>query len=146
MLPETDGGAELQHLLPDVLDIVIDPSRPLTNYKLLDDIALELAGKLKIQEVQNVLAEMWLFGVDVKMIGGGASYAGNANRELCTSNGIHTSFVQKGKRAKGEREKSFARENLARVRATTMEESFGIYTANAIALSGRIAKLQPAAG
>ena len=78
--------------------------------------------------------------------GVGDADEGNANRELCTSNGIHTSFVQKGKRAKGEREKSFARENLARVRATTMEESFGIYTANAIALSGRIAKLQPAAG
>ena len=40
-----------------------------------------------------------LFGVDVKKIGGDASYAGNTNRELCTSNGIHTSFVQKGKRA-----------------------------------------------
>ncbi|MBO6169677.1 MAG: hypothetical protein J6O51_06865 [Bacteroidales bacterium] len=40
-------------------DIVIDPARPLTNYKLLDDIALDLAGKLKIQELQNVLAEMW---------------------------------------------------------------------------------------
>lgn len=39
-------------------DIVIDPSRPLTSYKLLDDITLELAGKLKIQELQNVLAEM----------------------------------------------------------------------------------------
>lgn len=40
-------------------DILIDPTHPLTNYKLLDDIALELAGKLKIQELQNVLAEMW---------------------------------------------------------------------------------------
>jgi hypothetical protein len=40
-------------------DIVINPARPLTNYKLLDDIALELAGKLKIQEQQNLLAEMW---------------------------------------------------------------------------------------
>ena len=30
-------------------DIVIDPAHPLTNHKLLDDIALELAGKLKIQ-------------------------------------------------------------------------------------------------
>ena len=40
-------------------DIVIDPAHPLTNYKLLDDIALELAGKLKIQELQNVLAGMW---------------------------------------------------------------------------------------
>ena len=253
-------------------DIVIDPARPLTNYKLLDDIALELAGKLKIQELQNVLAGMWkpymkgldtmytdatcyesemryptdqkllweciekgyelmckasrkldihrprtkfldvekanltyrkqhnhfrsgdaresipnrivsvnkpyvrpivrgkearnvefeakcnnilvdgisfieklsfnafnegtrlphcikmhkrLFGVDVKKIGGDASYAGNTNRELCTSNGIHTSFVQKGKRAKENREKDFVREDLARVRATTMEGSFG---------------------
>ena len=40
-------------------DIVIDPAHPLTNYKLLDDIALELAGKLKIQELQNRLAEAW---------------------------------------------------------------------------------------
>ena len=41
-------------------DIVIDPSHPLANYKLLDNIvALELAGKLKIQELQNVLTEMW---------------------------------------------------------------------------------------
>ena len=30
-------------------DIVIDPAHPPTNHKLLDDIALELAGKLKIQ-------------------------------------------------------------------------------------------------
>ena len=29
-------------------DVIIDPDRPLTNYKLLDDIMLELAGKLKI--------------------------------------------------------------------------------------------------
>lgn len=40
-------------------DIVIAPAHPLTNYKLLDDIALELAGKLKIQELQNRLAEAW---------------------------------------------------------------------------------------
>ena len=40
-------------------DIVIDPARPLMNYRLLDDIALELAGKLKIQEQQNLLAAMW---------------------------------------------------------------------------------------
>ena len=56
-------------------DIVIDPAHPLANYKLLDGIAL---------------------GVDVKKIGGDTSYAGNTNRELCTSNGIQTSFVQKG--------------------------------------------------
>ena len=113
-----------------------------------------------------------LFGVDVKKIGGDTSYAGNANRELCTSNGIHTSFVQKGKKAKEKREKDFVREDLARQRATTMEGSFGtqkehysmrrikarmkmteilyiffgIHTANAVELSGRIKGLQPAAG
>ena len=66
-----------------------------------------------------------LFGVDVKKIGGDASYAGNANREMCTSNGIQTSFVQKGKRAKGKREKDSVRQELARVRATAMERLFG---------------------
>jgi len=66
-----------------------------------------------------------LFGVEVKKIGGDASYAGNANREMCTSNGIQTSFVQKGKRAKEKREKDFVRQELARVRATAMEGSFG---------------------
>lgn len=40
-------------------DVIIDPNRPLTNYKLLDDIMLELAGKLKIQQQQDILAEMW---------------------------------------------------------------------------------------
>ena len=66
-----------------------------------------------------------LFGVDAKKIGGDASYAGNANREMCTSNGIQTSFVQKGKRAKEKREKDFVRQELVRVRATMMEGSFG---------------------
>ena len=40
-------------------DVIIDPKRPLTNYKLLDDIMMELAGKLKIQKQQDLLAEMW---------------------------------------------------------------------------------------
>ena len=40
-------------------DILIDPTRPLTNYKLLDDISPELAGKMKIQELQKLLAEAW---------------------------------------------------------------------------------------
>ena len=34
-------------------DILIDPTHPLTNYKLLDDIAAELAGSLKIQECRK---------------------------------------------------------------------------------------------
>ena len=40
-------------------DVIIAPMRPLTNYKLLDDIMMELAGKLKIQKQQDLLAEMW---------------------------------------------------------------------------------------
>ena len=40
-------------------DVIIDPTRPLTNYKLLDDIMMGLAGKLKIQQQQDLLAEMW---------------------------------------------------------------------------------------
>ena len=69
-----------------------------------------------------------LFGVDVKKIGGDASYAGNANREMCTSKGIQASFVQKGKRAKEKREKDFVRQELARVRSTViMEVKDGAY-------------------
>ena len=74
--------------------------------------------------------------------------------------------VQKGKRAKEKREKDFVREDLARVRATTMEGSFGtqkehyamrrikarmrmteilyiffgIHTANAVLLADRLEK------
>lgn len=40
-------------------DISINPLRPLKNYKLIDDIASELAGKLKIQQQQGILAEAW---------------------------------------------------------------------------------------
>ena len=39
--------------------IRIDPEDPLTNYKLIDDIAEELADRLKIQRQQDVLAEAW---------------------------------------------------------------------------------------
>lgn len=40
-------------------DVLIDPTCPLTNYKLLDDIMMELAGKLKIQQLQGILADKW---------------------------------------------------------------------------------------
>ena len=40
-------------------DIYINPERPLTNYKLLDDIVSELAGSLKIQQLQDILAKAW---------------------------------------------------------------------------------------
>ena len=40
-------------------DVIIDPTRPLTNYKLLDDIMMEFAGKLKIQQLHGILADKW---------------------------------------------------------------------------------------
>ena len=40
-------------------DVIIDPTRPLTNYKLLDNIMMELAGKLKIQQLKGILADKW---------------------------------------------------------------------------------------
>ena len=40
-------------------DVIIDPTRPLTNYKLLDDMMMELAEKLKIQQLQGILADTW---------------------------------------------------------------------------------------
>lgn len=39
--------------------IRIDPRDPLTNYKLIDGIALELSKRLKIQSQQEALAEAW---------------------------------------------------------------------------------------
>ena len=209
--------------------IRINPENPLTNYKLIDDIACELAGKLKIQQLQNLLAEAWkpymkdldtmytdatcyesemryptdqkllwecceraykamceasgrlgirrprtkyldvekanlgcakcnnilvdgisfieklsfnafnegtrlqhcvkmhkrLFGVEVKKIGGDTGYAGTANRDFCKENGIQTSFVKRGRPSQTAKEKDFVRQELAKVRATTMEGSFG---------------------
>ena len=113
-----------------------------------------------------------LFGVDVKRIGGDTSYAGTANRDLCKENGIQTSFVKRGKPFRDPNAADHLRKELARVRATAMEGSFGtqkehyamrrikarrkateilyiffgIHTANVVELSGRLAELQPAAG
>ena len=39
--------------------IRISPENPLTNYKLIDSILLELSRKLKVQEQQKVLADAW---------------------------------------------------------------------------------------
>ena len=65
------------------------------------------------------------FGEDVKKIGGDASYAGTANRDLCKELEIQTSFVKRGKPFKKMNEKDFVRQELARVRATAMEGLFG---------------------
>ena len=68
-----------------------------------------------------------LFGVEAKKVGGDTGYAGTENRDYCKANGIQTSFVKRG-RPFGEKkkEKDLVRKELARVRATAMEGSFGI--------------------
>lgn len=40
-------------------DISINPLRPLTNYKLIDDIVSEFSGRLRRQQQQDILAEAW---------------------------------------------------------------------------------------
>ena len=65
-----------------------------------------------------------LFRVDIKKIGGDQGYSGNDNRTFCKDRGIETSFVRKGRAGKDE-VKSATRRELARVRATAMEGSFG---------------------
>jgi len=114
-----------------------------------------------------------LFGVDVKKIGGDQGYAGTENRDWCKENDIQTSFVKRGRPFSEEKkkEKDFVRQELARVRATAMEGSFGtqkehyslkrvkarkketeimyiffgIHTANVVQLAERIAERQQAA-
>ena len=111
-----------------------------------------------------------LFKVDVKKIGGDTGYAGTANRDLCKEKGIQTSFVKRGRPTDEKTEKDFVRQELARVRATTMEGSFGtqkehyamrrikarkkkteildiffgIHTANVVHLAERLAELEQA--
>jgi hypothetical protein len=66
-----------------------------------------------------------LFKADAKKIGGDTGYAGTSNRDLCKERGIQTSFVKRGRPSAEKKEKDFVRQELARVRATTMEGSFG---------------------
>ena len=74
-----------------------------------------------------------LFGVDAKKIGGDTGYAGTANRDLCKELGIQTSFAKRGRpSAEKKREEDYVRKELARVRATQMEGSFGTQSENCI--------------
>ena len=65
-----------------------------------------------------------LAGVPVKKIGGDQGYSGNDNRTFCKENKIEASFTRKGRTGKNEVKNTTKRE-LARVRATAMEGSFG---------------------
>ena len=67
-----------------------------------------------------------LFGVEAKKVGGDTGYAGTENRDYCKANGIQTSFVKRGLPfGEKKKEKDLVRKELARVRATAMEGSFG---------------------
>ena len=66
-----------------------------------------------------------MFKVDAKKIGGDTGYAGASNRNLCKQMGIQTSFVSRGRPSTEKKEKDFVRQELAKVRATAMEGSFG---------------------
>lgn len=67
-----------------------------------------------------------LFGVEAKKIGGDTGYAGTENRDYCKAHGIQTSFVKRGRPfSEDKKEKDKVRRELARVRATAMEGSFG---------------------
>ena len=60
----------------------------------------------------------------IEKVGGDQGYSGNDNRTFCKDNNIETSFTQKGKAGTDEVKNAIKRE-LARVRATAMEGSFG---------------------
>ena len=67
-----------------------------------------------------------LFGVEAKKVGGDTGYAGTANRDYCKENKIQTSFVKRGRPySEDNKVKDTVRQELARVRATAMEGSFG---------------------
>ena len=67
-----------------------------------------------------------LFGVEAKKVGGDTGYAGTENRDYCKANGIQTSFVKRGcPFGEKKKEKDLVRKELARMRATAMEGSFG---------------------
>ena len=63
--------------------------------------------------------------MEAKKVGGDAGYAGNASRKLSRKERIQTSFVKRGRPALVEKEDDIIRKELARVRATRMEGTFG---------------------
>jgi len=65
-----------------------------------------------------------LFGEKITKLGGDCSYSGNENRSFCSGRGIETSFSQKGRKRESTTVSTVKKE-LARVRATAMEGSFG---------------------
>ena len=118
-------------------DVIIDPVNPLRNYRLLDGIILDVAGRLKIHKLsfdafneETRLTDCLnlhkrLFGTEVRKVGGDAGYAGAGNRDYCREHDITTSFSKRGRPSSDRKVKDAVRQELARVRATAMEGSFG---------------------
>ena len=61
----------------------------------------------------------------VKAVAADSIYATNENRKYCTSHGISTSFLRKGKAARDEQQRKQLRSELSKERATRLEGSFG---------------------
>lgn len=113
----------------------------------------------------SIHAVQELTGIKIRKVGADAIYATNANRKFATSEGIRTDFVRKGRAGKNEEERkqiakalrkertsflegSFGNEkehyNLKKVKARTEKTEllwifFGIHTANAVKIGGRMA-------
>ena len=66
-----------------------------------------------------------LMNVRVRCVAADSIYANNANRKFCTKYGISTCFVRKGRAAKDEPLRKVLRRELSRQRATRLEGSFG---------------------
>lgn len=109
-----------------------------------------------------------LFGEKITKLAGDCSYSGNDNRSFCSEQNIVTSFSQKGWNRETTSSVSMVKKELARVRVTAMEGTFGtqkehyglkrtngrikkteiliiffgIHTANAVQLARRTAKTE----
>ena len=95
--------------------------------ELRDDVRVEFnAFNEETRLIHCLKMHKRLFGVEAKKVGGDTGYAGIDNRDYCKENGIQTSFVKRGRPFSEEKKgKDLVRKELARVRATAMEGSFG---------------------
>ena len=95
--------------------------------ELRDDVRVELnAFNEGTRLIHCLKMHKRLFGVEAKKVGGDTGYAVTDNRDYCKENGIQTSFVKRGRPFSEEKKgKDLVWQELARVRATAMEDSFG---------------------
>jgi len=92
---------------------------------LIEYLSFEAYNESKRLKSSVSLVES-LFG-EVRLLGGDNIYQTNENRHFCTSKGIMTSFVRKGKASKNEYAKSIVRKSISKIRSTQMEGSFGVH-------------------